>query len=386
MSRLAIAGACGLGLSLGWNVTNVGAIAEPLAVEYGVGLGVIGLVATAFFVTHVALQIPGGKASDRFGARRTGLLGLALAVCANGVALVAPVLGLAIGTRLAVGVGTGIGFVAGSAYVRAVGGSPFAQGLYGGVGLGGAGAAVAVVPSLESWLGWRAPFLSAGLVAAAALLFLLVCPADRPRSRSADDGRPKGVLLDRALVRLGVLYAASFGLSIVVGNWVVTLLERNGGLTLSEAGVVGGVTLAVGVVTRPLGGWIMRTYPSRTRGAVGLSLACGALGTLALTAAEPTALAIVGALLIGVAAGIPFAPAFLGAAQIRPDAPAAAMGYVNMAGNMGAVIGTPLIGLTFALPGDGRLGFLVVSALWLAALAGLPGERELGLTAHRHDP
>jgi MFS family permease len=377
--RLAVAGACALGFALGWNVTNIGAVAEPLADTYGVGLGVIGLVATAFFVTHVALQIPGGKASDRFGARLTALAGLAIAVSANALALAASLIGVAVATRLLVGIGTGIGFVAGSAYVRAVGGSPFAQGLYGGVGMGGGGAALAIVPALESSLGWRAPFLSAAIVALAALLLLLACPADRPAGRRADGGKPAGVLRDRRLRRLGVLYAASFGLSIVIGNWVVTLLERNGGLTLEQAGVVGGVTLAVGVVTRPLGGWIMRTHPARTRRAVGTSLACGALGTLALLGAEPTALAVAGALLIGIAVGIPFAPAFLGAAHTRPDAPAAAMGYVNMSGNAAAVVGTPLVGVTFALPGDGRLGFLVVAALWCVALALLPSSRELGV-------
>jgi nitrate/nitrite transporter NarK len=236
-----------------------------------------------------------------------------------------------------------------------------------------------VVPSLESWLGWRAPFLSACLVATTAFFFLLACPADAPRAVFAGAGKPRRVLLDPSLLRLGVLYSASFGLSIVVGNWVVTLLERNGNLTLEQAGIVGALTLAVGAATRPLGGWVMRTYPERTRRAVGVSLALGALGTLALTAAEPTLLAAAGALLIGVAAGIPFAPSFLGAAATRPDAPAAAIGYVNGSANLVAVIGTPLLGLTFALPGDGRLGFLVVATLWCAALAFLPSSRELGV-------
>ena len=40
----------------------------------------------------------------------------------------------------------------------AQGGSPFAQGLFGGVGLAGGGFALAVVPPVEDWIGWRAPF------------------------------------------------------------------------------------------------------------------------------------------------------------------------------------------------------------------------------------
>ena len=74
--RRAVLGGCALGLATGWNVANTGAVAQPLASAYGVGLATVGLFTTALFVTHLALQIPAGKASDRFGPRRVGLLGL----------------------------------------------------------------------------------------------------------------------------------------------------------------------------------------------------------------------------------------------------------------------------------------------------------------------
>ena len=60
---------------------------------------------------------------------------------------------------------------------------------------------------------------------------------------------------------------------------------------------------------------------------------------------------------------MPFAPAFAGAQRIRPDAPAAAIGFVNMVAAVTILVGTPLLGLTFSLPGDGRIGFLIVAAL-----------------------
>jgi hypothetical protein len=50
---------------------------------------------------------------------------------------------------------------------------------------------------------------------------------------------------------------------------------------------------------------------------------------------------------------------------------------VNMAANLVVVAGTPLLGLTFALPGDGRIGFLATIGLWIAALLVVPGVREL---------
>jgi predicted MFS family arabinose efflux permease len=79
-------------------------------------------------------------------------------------------------------------------------------------------------------------------------------------------------------------------------------------------------------------------------------------------------------------AGIPFAPAFTGAAALRPDAPAAAVGLVNGAASAVALVGTPLLGVSFALPGDGRLGFVLVAVLWAASLLVLPTERKLGVT------
>jgi MFS-type transporter involved in bile tolerance (Atg22 family) len=78
------------------------------------------------------------------------------------------------------------------------------------------------------------------------------------------------------------------------------------------------------------------------------------------------------------ASGIPFAPAFAAAARIRPDAPAVASGMVNAAANGLIIVATPLLGLAFSLPGDGRIGFAVVAALWLVAALATPTIRELG--------
>ena len=98
-----------------------------------------------------------------------------------------------------------------------------------------------------------------------------------------------------------------------------------------------------------------------------------------LAVAQPPAVAALGAALVGIAAGIPFAPSFTGAALLRPDSPAAAVGLVNGSAAAVILVGTPLLGLSFGLPGDGRAGFCVVAALWLAALAMLPTTQQLGV-------
>ena len=142
----ATAGGCALGVAVAWPVTNIGAIADALAVDYGVSLAVVGLFTTALFVTHTALQIPAGKAVDALGARRVGLVALLVVAATSALALAAADPALVIVARTLTGVGTALGFVAGIDYVRAHGGTPFSQGLYGGLALGGAGVALAIVP------------------------------------------------------------------------------------------------------------------------------------------------------------------------------------------------------------------------------------------------
>lgn len=387
MSHRATVGGCALGLAIGWNVSDVGAIADTVADDYGVSLTTVGLFTTALFLVHAALQIPAGRAVDRHGARRIGLVALAVLAAANGVALVSPSSELLFAARAAMGVGTALGFVAGSDYVRAQGGTAFAQGLYGGIALGAGGFALAVVPQLVGPLGFRAPFASALALAVLAALVLAAGPRDRARhlvraARPARGDAP-GLLRDSRLYRLCALYMASFGFSVVLGNWVVPLLTRAADYSEGLAGAVGSLILAAGVVSRPLGGWVARAHPARIRAALGASFAASAAGTLILAVAGPPALSALGALLLGLAAGIPFAASFGAAARVRPDAPAAAIAMVNMAANLLIVVATPLVGLSFVLPGDGRIGFVVVAAIWLAAVLVVPTARELEPAATR---
>ena len=58
---------------------------------------------------------------------------------------------------------------------------------------------------------------------------------------------------------------------------------------------------------------------------------------------------------------------------MRPDAPGAAVGFINAMAALVIVAGTPLVGLTFSLPGDGRIGFVAIGVL--AALAALATPR-----------
>jgi MFS family permease len=355
----------------------VGPAAEVVSHAYGVRLGTIGFLTTALFVTHLAMQIPGGKLVDQRGARDLATVALAVIALGNVLALLVGSFAIGLVGRLIVGIGTGIGFVAGSDYIRATVGSASAQGLYGAAGVGGGGLAIAVVPLATPLLDWRAPYVIALICACAVLVCLPFAPRDRSRgepSRRSARGTTRDIVGDRRLYPLAVAHTASFGLSVIAGNWAVSLLQHDGyGRRL--AGVVAALTLLGGLVTRPLGGRALQRWHERAALLLGASMVAGAVGTVLLLLDIPLPARVTGASLLGLAAGIPFAAVFAGAQAIRRDSPGAAIGFINSCATLLIALGTPLVGVTFSLPGHGRAGFVAIAVLWaLAAFAVRPSK------------
>jgi len=179
-------------------------------------------------------------------------------------------------------------------------------------------------------------------------------------------------LANHTLLPIGVLQAATFGLAVVAGNWVVPLLERQG-TSSAAAGFAGGLVLSIGIVTRPTGGLVAHRVGGRNLVALALIGTCAGAAMLSLDG--PFGLAVAGALVLGLAAGLPFAVIFAAAQRARPDAPASAIALVNACGILTVLVGTPLAGLTFELPSDGRLAFAVIAVLSALALLALRAAR-----------
>jgi MFS family permease len=359
---------------MGWNIGNLGGVASELADAYGVSLAAVGLMTTALFLTHAGVQVAAGRASDRLGPLRVALVGAGIICAGDLVVMLDAHVALAIGGRALTGVGTGLAFLAGLAVVRQTGGGALAQGVYGGLTLGAGGAAIAIVPVIVDAIGWRGPFASSlALAAVAVALVAALRPAPAPVPPHPHGHVPLSTLVrDARLLRLAVAFSASFGLSLVIGSWVTELLERHSDLGAGQAAAIGSLTLMLGVVSRPAGGWLARTYPAWTRRAIAASMVGGVTGTLLLVAAQSVWPAVAGGLLVGIAAGIPFAPCIAGIAAVRPEAPATAVGAVNAFANGVILVGTPLAGATFAMAGEGRIAFVAIAILWLSALLALP--------------
>jgi predicted MFS family arabinose efflux permease len=342
-----------------------------MARAYGVHLAAIGILTSALFLAHAAVQLPAGRAIDRYGARGVGIASLLAIAVGNLIALTVRDYWVVLGARALMGLGTGAGFISGADYVRAAGGGAQMQGFYGGATLGATGLAVAIVPQLA---GWRAPYWTALALVLPVLVLLPFVPATKrpPQRRSRIP-----VLSDRRLYRLSLLHTCTFGVSIVAGNWVVTLLVR-AGHSHRAAALAGALVLIGGLVTRPGGGLALQRRPDRARALVAGAVAACSLGILLLATRAPLPLLALAALAVGLAAGVPFAAVFRGAQGLRPDAPGTAVGLVNAGPNLFVLVATPLVGLTFSLPGDGRLGFVALAAVGVAGLALLPPLSSLG--------
>jgi nitrate/nitrite transporter NarK len=288
-------------------------------------------------------------------------------VAGNCLLLVDSGIEVALIARAIVGIGSGAAFVAGLDLVRAAGGGAALQGLYGGATMAGGGLALMVVPALTDATSWRAAYWSAALLALLAAI-PAVLATNLPRI-----GHAKAWLLrDRRLLPIGLLQAATFGLAVVAGNWVVPLLEREGASS-SAAGIAGGLILFIGIATRPLGGVLAGRVSARRL--VATALIGTAVGAALLAVGGSLALSTIGSLVLGLTAGLPFAVIFAAAQRTRPDAPAAAIALVNACAVLTILVGTPLAGLAFELPGHGRLAFAAIAALAAAALLALRSAR-----------
>ena len=259
------------------------------------------------------MQLPAGRGADRYGSQRVALVAIAAAVVGNGILLVDAGVELALLGRAVVGVGSGAAFVAGLDLVRAGGGGAALQGLYGGATMAGGGLALMVVPALTDATSWRAAYWSAALLAVLAAVPTLLA-SGLPRIGHAG----AWVLRDRALLPIGVLQAATFGLAVIAGNWVVPLLERQG-VSSTAAGLAGGLVLFVGILTRPVGGLLAGRVSGRLL--VAAALVGTSVGALLLALGGPFAISALGAFVLGLTAGIPFAVIFAAAQRTRPDAP-----------------------------------------------------------------
>lgn len=329
-----------------------------------------GLVLGATGLATLAVAIPAGTLSDRFGARRITLAaGLVMAVATFGQALAGSFPAL-LAARLAFGVGYGVLWTAGLCWLAAAGGGPRAlSGSVASAGVGGV-AGPAVSGALTEHLGLAVPLLAAGVgfaVITAGIAALRV-PAASAESGSAGPGRLRAAGRDRAIIAAGAAVVVA-GLSTGACALLVPAQLHLAGASSGQIGLVfaaAGILFAVGSALVTAAG----------RRAVTLPVTCG--GMLVLTAALSLGVVSTASLTLIVMLCVTTAarsvlwtvsyPLAATAAERRGIGLGAAMGLLNGVWAATAVLGPLGAGLAAEHIG-GRGGFALTEAACAAALA-----------------
>lgn len=355
------------------NYTNHAPLAPALMREFGFNNALAGFLTTGIFATHAGMQIPGGYLVDRLGSRRVLLFALVWVALGNlGMAFAGAYWQLLF-CKIFTGIGTGVCFVGGARYVHEATAGPrlhVAQGFFGGSIQMGAGFVIFAVPLLYKMFGWRATFLvCAGMVLVAAIIWIAYAPV--VEFPPAPPGKFHKMLLAPQLWYLGLMQMATFGISLVVGSWVVVLLTKGMKIPATEAGMIGALVLLLGIVSRPLGGYLRRHMGIRPLFIVSLLMI--ALGCFLLV---PASISLAGALtavmLIGLGFGLPYAAMFSRAGALFPGRAAAAMGFVNMLGIIMILGGAPLVGHLTDLTGSFKTSFAALGGFSLFTCAVVP--------------
>jgi nitrate/nitrite transporter NarK len=206
-------------------------------------------------------------------------------------------------------------------------------------------------------------------VLTAAIIWLAAAP--NVSSGTAPPGRFGEMLLAPQLWLLGLVQMASFGLSLVVGSWVVVMLVRVLKVPATQAGLIGSLVLLLGIVSRPLGGILRRHIGIRPL-FIG-SLVMIAAGCFAFVSSSISlGIALAAVVLIGMGVGLPYAAMFTRAGALFPGRAGAAMGLVNMLGILMILGGAPLVGHLADLSGTFRASFVVLGGFALAVCVAVP--------------
>lgn len=364
---------CIVGFAYSANYTNHAPLASTLMREFGFNQALAGFLTTGIFATHAGMQIPGGHLVDRLGSKRVLFYALLWVALGNlGLAFAGAYWQLLV-CKIFTGIGTGVCFVGGARYIHHALTGPrlhVAQGFFGGSIQLGAGFVILALPRLNLVAGWRVAFLvSAGMALAAAIIWLAAAPS--VSSVASAPGRFSEMLLAPQLWLLGLVQMATFGLSVVVGSWVVVILTKEMRVPATQAGLIGSLVLLLGIVSRPLGGVLRRHLGIRSL-FVG-SLVMIALGCFVFVSSLISwGVALTAVLLIGIGVGLPYAAMFSRAGALFPGRAGAAMGLVNMLGIIMILGGAPLVGHLADLTGTFKASFIALGGFSLLVCAAIP--------------
>ena len=345
--------ACLVGFAFSANYTNHAPLKDWLIKSFNTPempftKAMFGFLTTAIFLTHAAMQIPGGYLADKYGPKKILTIALLVVCLGNiGIAFSNSYYQLLI-WKFLVGFGTGTSFVAGARYIfQSVPTNKLLlyQGYYGASVLLGSGFVIFVIPQIAIYFqSWSAAFLSTAAVAIL-VLFSWIFFAPEPIAKEHPHSSLLKLLSNSQLWLMGLVQMASFGLVIVIGTWITTLLKEN--FSFSNKWLI----------SRPWGGKLVGVFGVRKLLIISLLLNTAGCFLLAFF---PSIMAVdfLAILFLGIGTGLPYSGLFNRAAAFFPGRAGAAMGLVNMLGIVFILTGTPLVGFIADAMGNFSYAFI----------------------------
>lgn len=368
------------GVAIGYSFSDYAPLIPLLVPDLGIDEVRAGLLSTALFVVFLAATLVTTGLAERFGPKLVVGAGLACTALGTVALAAAPDYAAALVGKAIQGLGAALTFIAGARYIAGLygtGRSHFALGLYGGGYPLGSACALAAMPRFAEALGdWRAAFWIEAVLVAACFAAWWFGPAV---PRVARPGSMRQAL-HCANCWWTSLQHAGFGLAVASGTWITVFLLREFHISLTAAGALGSMLLVITTIARPFGGLVVARGWLRTRQTMALANVLIVVGVAMLALPErPLAVALVGATMLGIGGGLPYASVFNTAAASLRQAPAASQGLAVMVGAFVILVVAPAMGLGVQVFGFwaawAMLGIL--AALALAGTAFMRGEEEL---------
>ncbi len=240
---------------------SVGVIAPDLAAELELSASQIGLLASVFFFSFAAVQLPLGMALDRYGPKRCMLVCAMITIAGSVLFATAQTASTLTFARALMGIGTSCYLMAPLAlYARTFPADRFAAlaGLQLGIGSIGTLLATAPLAFSAAAIGWRATFIAVALVVGpitALIAFTVKEPPAAGGGRDTFAESLRGLRDALATPSVGLLFLMSLtsysGFVLIVGLWGGPYLTHIYGFSLTERGnllLLPAVTQVIGLI------------------------------------------------------------------------------------------------------------------------------------------
>ncbi len=356
-----------------------GAVALPdVRTAFGVDLASASWLISMFNVIGVFGGALIGQVADRFGYRRTMLVGLTLVSVASLTGAVAPSFALLLVTRLAEGLGFMLAVIAGPPLIVRVtteADRRLAFGFWGSYMPAGAALIMLSAPALQQY-SWRALWIVSGIAVGVSALTLALTTREYADRRNDVDALPSplrsilGIYRSRGPLVLALTFGAYTAAYLAVMGLLPTVLREVDGVASGKAAILAGIAIAMNAVGTIIGGWLLHRAVPRP---VVIATASVAMALCAFAAFElgPFLLRYLAVLLFSLIGGLIPTAIFAAAPVLAPshDRLGVTNGVIMQGSNLGQVIGPPVVSYLAQMSGSWKWTPLVVcisSAILLA--------------------